>query len=76
MQMRNNTKEAREASRAAQFAYLIKNGYEQTDYKNLVVFTHPTEFILKSFWGTAANHSDFIRYRTAEQTNNKIVNLS
>ena len=73
--MRNNTKEAREASRAAQFAYLIKNGYEQTDYKNLVVFTHPTEFILKSFWGTAANHSDFIRYRTAEQMNNKIVEL-
>ena len=73
--MRNNTKEAREASRAAQFAYLIKTGYEQTDYKNLVVFTHPTEFILKSFWGTAANHSDFIRYRTAEQMTAKVKEL-
>lgn len=73
--MRNNTKEAREASRAAQFAYLIKNGYEQTDYKNLVVFAHPTELLLKSFWGTAANHTDFLRYRTAEQMNNKIVEL-
>ena len=75
MQMRNNTKEAREASRAAQFAYLIKNGYEQTDYKNLVVFAHPAELLLKTYWGTAARHTDFFKYRTAEQMNNKIVEL-
>ena len=73
--MRNNTKEAREASRAAQFAYLIKNGYEQTDYKNLVVFAHPAELLLKTYWGTAARHTDFFKYRTAEQMNNKIVEL-
>ena len=73
--MRNNTKEAREASRAAQFAYLIKTGYEQTDYKNLVVFAHPAELLLKTYWGTAARHTDFFKYRTAEQMNNKIVEL-
>lgn len=73
--MRLNTKEKREESRKYQFEYLTKNGYLMTEYKNLVIFHHPTELLLKSFWGTAANHSDFYWYRTPEQMQSKINEL-
>ena len=69
------TKADRERSREAQFNYLTKGGYQKTEYKNLIIFYHPTELLLKTFWGTAANHTDFFRYRTAEQLAAKIEAL-
>lgn len=69
------TRADREQSRQYQFEALQKNGYQKTEYKNVVIFWHPTDLILKSFWGTAANHSDFIRYRTIERLNQKIEEI-
>lgn len=69
------TKADRERSREAQFNYLTKGGYQKTEYKNLIIFYHPTELLLKTFWGTAANHTDFYKYRTAEQLAAKIESL-
>jgi hypothetical protein len=73
--MRNLTKESREKSREAQFNSLLTNGYLKTEYKNLVVFYHPQNLLLKSFWGTAANHTDFFKYRSAEQLMQKVEDL-
>jgi len=70
-----NTKAKREAAREAQFNSLINNGYKKTEYKNLVVVSNEKDLLLKSFWGTAANHSDFYRYRNLEQLNAKIESL-
>ena len=69
------TKADRERSREAQFTSLLNNGYTKTEYKNLVIFSHPENLLLKTFWGTAANHTDFFRYRTAEQITAKIESL-
>lgn len=69
------TKADRDSSRQYQFDSLTKNGYQKTEYKNLIIFSHPTELLLKSFWGTAANHTDFFRYKTAEQLTAKIESL-
>lgn len=69
------TKSDRDNSRQIQFETLIKSGYQKTEYKNLVIFSHPTELLLKTFWGTAANHTDFYKYRTAEQLAAKIESL-
>ena len=73
--MRLNTKEKREESRKYQFEYLTKNGYLMTEYKNLVIFHHPTELLLKTFWGNSAKHTDFYKYRSAEQMQSKINEL-
>lgn len=69
------TKQDRDNSRKIQFEILEKNGYEKIEYKNITIFTHPQELTLKSFWGTAANHTDFFKYKTAEQMNQKINRL-
>lgn len=69
------TKEDREKSRAYQFTNLIQSGYIQTNYKNLVIFTNSETLLLKTFWGTAAKHTDFIRYRTAERMAEKVEEL-
>lgn len=73
--MRLLTKAQREENRKYQFESLTKNGYLMTEYKNLVIFHHPTELLLKTFWGTAANHTDFYKYRTSEQLTAKIESL-
>ena len=36
-------------------------------YKAVTIFTHETELMLKTFHGTAANHTDFFRYRSLNQ---------
>lgn len=72
---RLDTKEKREAARAAQFNNLTSNGYKKTEYKNLIIFTNEKDLLLKSFWGTAAHHSDFYRYRNLEQLNAKVESL-
>jgi len=69
------TKADRDQSRAYQFDSLTQKGYIQTTYKNLVVFHHPTDLLLKSFWGTAANHTDFFKYRSIEQLLQKVEQL-
>lgn len=69
------TKSDRENSRNAQFESLIKYGYEKTEYKNLVIFTHTKDLVLKTFWGTSANHTDFYRYKTTEAMNQKVKAL-
>jgi len=62
-----STKQAREKSRAYQFEYMLKNGYQQTEGKNVVIFFHPSEFYVKTFYGTAANHTKYIKFRTVER---------
>jgi len=69
------TKQDREESRKYQFEYLLKNGYQKTEYKNVIIFSHPTEFTLKSFWGSAANHTDFIQFRDAARLQQKIDSI-
>ncbi|WP_407522726.1 hypothetical protein PDL71_15595 [Lacibacter sp. MH-610] len=73
--MRLLTKSDREQGRQIQFDSLIKQGYQKTEYKNLIVFSHPADLLLKTFWGTAANHTDFFRYKTPEQLAAKIEAL-
>jgi hypothetical protein len=69
------TKADRDNSRATQFDWLLRNGYKKIEYKNLFIFIHETDFYLKSFWGTAANHTDFFRYRTIELLTAKVNSL-
>lgn len=69
------TKLDRDNSRQIQFDSLVKNGYQKTEYKNLVIFHHPENLLLKTFWGNAANHTDFFKYRTIEQITAKIETL-
>lgn len=69
------TKTDREQSRNIQFDNLIKNGYVKIEYKTVTIFCHPSDLLLKSFWGTAANHTDFYRYRSTEQMQAKINEL-
>lgn len=73
--LRLSTKKDRENSRKFQFETLINEGYNKTEYKNLIIFANYSNLMLKSFWGTAANHTDFYRYRTAEQLTAKIEEL-
>ena len=68
--MRNLTKASREASRAAQFSCLISDGYTQETYKSVEIFTK--NLLLKTFHGTAANHTDFIQFRTIERLREKV----
>ncbi len=69
------TKQDREESRKYQFEYLLKNGYEKIEYKNVIIFSHPTELSLKSFWGSAANHTDFIQFRDTARLQQKIESI-
>ena len=66
------TKQDREQSRTAQFTSMLNNGWQQIDYKNLTMFVHYADLCIKTFWGTAANHTDYYRYRTLEQLTAKI----
>ena len=72
--MRLDTLAKRTAAREAEFAYLLKNGYQQQTYKGLDFFTKDggKYFTLKVFKGTAANHIEYINYRTAESRTAKI----
>lgn len=67
--MRSLTKESRLKSREAQFNSLVSAGYSQENYKDVVFFTKDEGkyFTLKVFHGTAANHTEYINYRTAER---------
>jgi len=67
--MRNLTKDSRLTSRAYQFSKLIEAGYLQETYKGVDFFTKDEGkyFTLKVFHGTAANHTEYMNYRTAER---------
>lgn len=71
-----NTKESRLNSRKIQFDYLITNGYTQETYKGVYFFTKDEDkyFTLKVFHGTAANHTEYVNYRTAERRAEVIQN--
>lgn len=73
--MRLLTKAQRGESRNIQFENLIKNGFLKIEHKTVTIFYHPSDLLLKSFWGTAANHTDYYRYRSAEQMQGKINEL-
>lgn len=74
--MRNLTKESRITSRNYQFAKLIEIGYLQETYKELDFFTKEDGkyFTLKVYRGTAANHEEYMNYRTAERRAEVIQN--
>lgn len=74
--MKQNTKENRLSSRAYQFAKLIEAGYLQETYKGVDFFTKDEGkyFTLKVFHGTAANHTEYVNYRTAERRAEVIQN--
>lgn len=74
--MRNLTKESRLSSRAYQFTKLIEAGYLQETYKGLDFFTidEGKYFTLKVFWGTSANHKEYVNYRTSERRAEVIQN--
>jgi len=73
---RNLTKESRLSSRAYQFSKLIEAGYLQETYKGVDFFSKDEGkyFTLKVYWGTGANHIEYINYRTAESRAEKIQN--
>lgn len=75
--MRNLTKASREASRNAQFDYLVKNGYTRETYKGLDFFSknEGKYFTLKVYRGTAANAEHFVNYRTEERRAEIIQNF-
>lgn len=74
--MRNLTKDSRLTSRAYQFSKLIESGYLQETYKGVDFFTKDEGkyFTLKVFHGTAANHTEYINYRSAERRAEVIQN--
>jgi hypothetical protein len=59
-----NTKEKREKSREYQFNYLQQKGFIRQDYKSAVIFHHPELLQIKTYHGTAANHTEYIQFRT------------
>lgn len=69
------TKQARENSREAQFNYYLQRGYKKIIYKDLVILYSEEEKELKNWIGTAANHSEYIRYKTLDQLQEKINRL-
>lgn len=73
---RNLTKDSRLTSRAYQFTKLIEAGYLQETYKGVDFFSKDEGkyFTLKVYWGTGANHIEYINYRTAESRAEKIQN--
>lgn len=66
--MRTLTKSDRLESQRIQFENLVKNGYTQEVYKGLNIFTKKegVSHLVKVFKDTAANHIDFVAYRTAD----------
>lgn len=74
--MRNLTKDSRLTSRAYQFTKLVEDGYLQETYKGVDFFTKDEGkyFTLKVFHGTAANHTEYMNYRTAERRAEVIQN--
>lgn len=73
---RNLTKDSRLTSRAYQFTKLIEAGYIQETYKGVDFFTldEGKYFTLKVYHGTAANHTEYVNYRTAERRAEVIQN--
>lgn len=67
--MRLLTKEQRNSSRYYQFNKLIEDGYNRETYKGLDFFTKNDGkyFTLKVFRGNAANHCEYVNYRTEER---------
>jgi len=74
--MRANTKESRQQSRDYQFTALINKGYERETYKELDFFTinEGQYFTLKVYRGTAANHIEYVNYRTEQRRAEVIQN--
>ena len=74
--MRNLTKESRLSSRAAQFTSLLNAGYIQETFKGVDFFTKDEGkyFTLKVYWGTGANHIEYVNYRSAERRAEVIQN--
>jgi hypothetical protein len=74
--MRNLTKASREASRTAQFDYLVNKGYSRETYKALDFFTiHEGKYYtLKIYRGTAASPEHYVNYRTEEARAQAIQN--
>lgn len=70
------TKESRMKSRQYQFNKLIEAGYIQETYKGVDFFSlnDGKYFTLKVFWGTSANHTEYVNYRTAERRAEVIQN--
>jgi len=69
------TKQDREDSRKYQFEYLQNNGYQKIEHKNLIIFSNPEKLTIKSFWGSAANHTDYIQFNSIERLQAKINSL-
>lgn len=71
-----HTKEGRLQSRKYQFDKLIEAGYVQETYKGLDFFTlnDGKYFTLKVFRGNAANHCEYVNYRTEERRAEVISN--
>lgn len=69
------TKQDRENSRNAQFQALENSGYAKIEYKNLIVFYNESTLTLKTFWGTAATHTEYYRYRSLQDMQRKIEGL-
>ena len=67
--MRNLTKESRNKSREIQFRMLLGNGFKQETYLGLDFFTKDESgfFTLKVYRGNAANHEEYINYRSKEK---------
>jgi ribosomal protein S28E/S33 len=72
--MNTNTKERRQISRDYQFNYLIGKGYKRETYKEIDFFTleEGQYFTLKVYRGTAANHIEYVNYRT-EQRRSEVI---
>lgn len=70
---RIKTKDDRLKVQAAQFEYLLKNGYTQEIYKGLNIFIR--DLTMKIFKDTSSNHLLFVRYRTAERMNEAKQNV-
>jgi len=73
--LRLSTKQDRTEARDYQFNKLIESGYNKEEYKTLIIFTSDKDLTLKSFWGTSAKHSDFIKFRTIERMQEKATEL-
>lgn len=72
---RLNTKADREESRNYQFNYLLNNGYTRETYKDTDIFIDAQNLLLKTFRGTSTNHVLFIRFKSLDRLESKVLEV-
>lgn len=67
-----DTKAKRTQVRENEFNRLIGAGWQKVEYKTVVILYTEKDLLIKTYWGTAATHEEYKRYRTLPELMLKI----